>query len=168
MSNKLFNEEDMVTLQNLLRTHNKKITCAESCTGGLISSMITKISGSSDIFDGSIISYSNEIKMQELNVSKKSLEKFGAVSNEVVNEMLIGSVKKFNADYSIAVSGIAGPSGGTKEKPVGTIVIGIMDKNMHSIIDTHSFSGTREEVQILTAKTALKQILKFVQKTLDK
>jgi len=168
MNDEIFNQDDMIQLQKILRKHNKKITCAESCTGGLISYMITQISGSSDIFDGSIVSYSNKIKNQELNVTKKSLEKFGAVSIEVVNEMLIGSLKKFDADFSIAVSGIAGPNGGTKQKPVGTIVIGIMNKNRDSKIDVYGFSGTREEVQIITAKTALKEISKFVKKTIDK
>ena len=168
MHNEIFNTQDMITLQNILRKHNKKITCAESCTGGLIASMITSHSGSSDIFDGSIVTYSNNIKNQELNVSKITLNNFGAVSCEVVDEMLRGSLNKFKADFSIAISGIAGPNGGTKEKPVGTVVIGISDKNSSSNIDVHYFSGTRQEVQNIAAKTALNKILKFVQKTLDK
>jgi len=168
MYENIFNEQDMKNLQDTLRKNSKKITCAESCTGGLIASMITSESGSSDIFDGSVVTYSNKIKNQELNVLEKTLNNFGAVSIEVVNEMLIGSLKKFNSDYSIAVSGIAGPNGGTKDKPVGTVIIGIMNKKGDSIIDVYGFVGTRVEVQILTAKTALKEILKFVQKTLDK
>ena len=168
MYDNIFNQKNMIELQEILKKHNKTITCAESCTGGLISSMITKISGSSEIFDGAIISYSNKIKNQELNVSKKTLDNFGAVSIEVVSEMLIGSIKKFDADFSIAVSGIAGPNGGTKLKPVGTIVIGIMNANMLSNIEVKVFEGTREEVQIQTAKTALNEILKFVKKTIDK
>ena len=82
--------------------------------------------------------------------------------------MLIGSLKKFDCDFSIAISGIAGPNGGSKEKPVGTVIIGIKAKNTASEVDIFAFSGTREEVQILSAKTALKKLLKFVQKTLDK
>ena len=163
-----FNQEDMLILQNSLRKHGKKITCAESCTGGLIASMITSLSGSSDIFDGSVVTYSNKIKNQELNVQINTLENFGAVSVEVVKEMLSGSLKKFNADFSIAVSGVAGPNGGTKEKPVGTVIIGISGKKLGSKVDVYCFSGNREEVQLSTAKTALKEILKFVQKTLDK
>ena len=168
MYDDIFNQDNMIELQNLLRAKSKKITCAESCTGGLIAYMITTLSGSSDIFDGSVVTYSNEIKKQELNVTQNSLEKFGAVSIEVVNEMLIGSLKKFDCDFSIAISGIAGPNGGSKEKPVGTVIIGIKGKNTGSEVDRFSFSGTREEVQILSAKTALKKLLKFVQKTLDK
>jgi len=168
MNEDIFSPKDMIELQNILRFNSKKITCAESCTGGLIASMITSQSGSSDIFDGSIVSYSNEIKKKELNVTQNSLENFGAVSVEVVNEMLIGSLKKFNCDFAIAISGIAGPNGGSKEKPVGTVIIGIGGKNTPSNVDVHVFSGTREEVQIRSAKTALKKLLKFVQKTLDK
>jgi nicotinamide-nucleotide amidase len=158
----------MLVLQNYLREYNKTITTAESCTGGLIASMITEVSGSSDIFDGSIVSYSNSIKKQELNVSENNLKDYGAVSIEVVREMLQGSLKKFNADFSIAVSGIAGPNGGTKQKPVGTVVIGIAGTELGSIVDVYGFEGTREEVQLLTAKTSLKEIYKFVLKTLDK
>nr|WP_269090649.1 CinA family protein [Aliarcobacter butzleri] len=157
----------MIELQDILRNNKKTITTAESCTGGLVASMITKVSGSSDIFNGSIVSYSNKIKNQELNVNNETLEKFGAVSTEVVNEMLDGAIKKFEADFAIAISGIAGPTGATKNKPVGTVVIGISDANNAKTIDTFYFKGTREEVQIQAAKTSLKKILKFVKKTLD-
>lgn len=167
MFKKIFNKKDMIELQDILRNNKKTITTAESCTGGLVASMITKVSGSSDIFNGSIVSYSNKIKNQELNVNNETLEKFGAVSTEVVNEMLDGAIKKFEADFAIAISGIAGPTGATKNKPVGTVVIGISDANNAKIIDTFYFKGTREEVQIQAAKTALKKILKFVKKTLD-
>lgn len=167
MFKKIFNKKDMIELQDILRNNKKTITTAESCTGGLVASMITKISGSSDIFNGSIVSYSNKIKNQELNVNNETLEKFGAVSTEVVNEMLYGAIKKFEADFAIAISGIAGPTGATKNKPVGTVVIGISDANNAKTIDTFYFKGTREEVQIQAAKTSLKKILKFVKKTLD-
>lgn len=168
MYNEIFNTEDMISMQNLLLKHNKTITCAESCTGGLVASYITKISGSSNIFNGSIVSYSNQIKNQELNVKNETLEKFGAVSEETVKEMLRGVLKKFNANYSIAISGIAGPNGGSKEKPVGTVVIGFMDDTEFFNIETFYFKGNREEVQIQAAKTSLKKISIFLQKTLDK
>lgn len=167
MFKKIFNKKDMIELQDILRNNKKTITTAESCTGGLVASMITKVSGSSDIFNGSIVSYSNKIKNQELNVNNETLEKFGAVSTEVVNEMLDGAIKKFEADFAIAISGIAGPTGATKNKPVGTVVIGISNANNVKTINTFYFKGTREEVQIQAAKTSLKKILKFVKKTLD-
>ena len=131
MFNDIFNETDMIELQAILEANKQTITTAESCTGGLVASMITKISGSSEIFNGSIVSYSNKIKNQELNVKNETLEKFGAVSVEVVNEMLNGVINKFDANFAIAISGIAGPNGGTKNKPVGTVVIGVGDSNNH-------------------------------------
>ena len=168
MYDEIFNENDMTTLQNLLRNNNKTITTAESCTGGLVAHLITNISGSSDVFDGGIISYSNEIKNQELNVKNQTLEKYGAVSVEVVSEMLKGAIKKFNANYAIAISGIAGPGGGTKNKPVGTVVIGICDDNNNEEIEVFYFDGTRIEIQNKAAKSSFSKILKFLQKTLDK
>ncbi|MDY3199603.1 MAG: CinA family protein [Arcobacter sp.] len=168
MYENIFNENDMIKLQELLRTHNKTITAAESCTGGLVASLITRISGSSDIFNGSIVSYSNKIKNQELNVKYKTLEEFGAVSHQVVNEMLDGVIKKFDADFAIAISGIAGPTGGNESKPTGTVVIGFCDTESHKMVHTHHFTGSREEVQFQAAKTSLKEILKFIKKSLDK
>ena len=168
MFDEIFNNEDMIKLQKILEKENKTITCAESCTGGLVASMITRNSGSSNIFNGSIVSYSNEIKNQELDVKKSTLDKYGAVSKETVKEMLSGSLKKFEANFSIAISGIAGPTGGSKEKPVGTVVIGFMGDTDIFNIETFHFLGTREEVQIQAAKSSLKKIYKFLQKTLDK
>ncbi|WP_198305697.1 CinA family protein [Arcobacter vandammei] len=167
MYDNIFSTNNMIELQELLRKHNKSITTAESCTGGLVASMITKISGSSDIFNGSIVTYSNKIKNQELNVKNETLEKFGAVSIEVVNEMLDGAISKFEADFAIAISGIAGPNGGTINKPVGTVVIGISDNKARKMVDIHHFKGSREEVQEQAAKQSLKEILKFIKKTLD-
>ena len=168
MFNDIFSETTMIELQTLLRANNQTITTAESCTGGLIASMITKISGSSDIFNGSIVTYSNKIKNQELNVKNETLEKFGAVSIEVVNEMLNGVISKFDANFAIAISGIAGPNGATNNKPVGTVVIGLGNSNNHKIVTIYNFNGSREEVQIQAAKVALKEISKFVQNSLDK
>lgn len=168
MFDSIFNANDMIELQNLLRANKQTITTAESCTGGLVASMITKISGSSDIFNGSIVTYSNKIKNKELNVKNKTLEKYGAVSCEVVNEMLDGVIKKFDANFAIAISGIAGPNGATKNKPVGTVVIGLCDSNDHKMVTMYNFTGSREEVQVQAAKVALKEISKFVINSLDK
>ncbi len=162
MFESIFNDKDMILLQNHLRDNKQTITTAESCTGGLIASMITEVSGSSDIFHGALISYSNEIKHQELQVRNETLERYGAVSCEVVNEMLEGVIKKFDADYAIAVSGIAGPNGGTKSKAVGTVVIGIFN-NLEKDIEICHFKGSRKEVQIQAAKYSLKKILRNFQ-----
>jgi len=168
MQEEMFNEKDMIKLQNILRENKKTITTAESCTGGLVAHCITNISGSSDIFDGGIISYSNKIKKQELNVKNETLEKFGAVSKEVVSEMLDGAIKKFNANYAIAISGIAGPTGGTENKPVGTVVIGVSDDKNEKDIKIYHFKGDRKMVQVRASKTSFEKILKFLQKSLDK
>lgn len=144
----------MQELQNILKENNYTLTVAESCTGGLISSKITELSGSSSIFKGSIITYSNEVKEEELNVSKQTMIDNGVVSVEVVNEMLNGVLVKFDASFAIAVSGVAGPSGGTVNKPVGTVVIGV--KGINNILDTkiYHFKGDRKEVQIQATNTA--------------
>jgi nicotinamide-nucleotide amidase len=110
---------------NLLKNQGLTICTAESCTGGYIAHLITSIPGSSEYFKGSVVAYSNEIKEKILGVRNESLIKFGAVSEQVVMEMATGSRERFSTDYSIAVSGIAGPAGGTTDKPVGTTWIGV-------------------------------------------
>ncbi|NOY36722.1 MAG: competence/damage-inducible protein A [Chlorobi bacterium] len=105
----------------LLKDNGKTVVTAESCTGGYIAHLITSIPGSSDYYIGSVIAYAYEAKIQELGVRPSTLEKYGAVSSQTVTEMATGVRNKFGADYAIAVSGIAGPGGGTPEKPVGTI-----------------------------------------------
>lgn len=157
-----FTKQDMINLQNLLREKKQTITVAESCTGGLIASKITAISGSSDVFKGSIVTYSNDIKHQELNVQEETLKNFGAVSKEVVQEMLSGVLIKFDADFAIAISGIAGPNGGTQQKPVGTVVIGIASKNGTSKIKIYQFLGTRTKIQKISATKALEKVFKLI------
>ena len=164
MYDDIFSHKDMLDFQNILKDKNHTVTTAESCTGGLISSMITEISGSSDIFKGSIVTYSNEIKEQELQVKKSTMIKFGVVSCEVVEEMLMGVQKKFNSDFAIAVSGVAGPNGGTQNKPVGTVAIGVMSKNGYKNIKIYHFKGDRKEVQLQAAKTALNVNFKILLK----
>lgn len=168
MYDEIFSNEDMIKLQKLLIKYNKTITCAESCTGGLVSSLITKNQGSSNIFNGSIITYSNKIKNQELNVKNITLEKYGAVSIQTVKEMLSGVSEKFDAHFAIAISGIAGPTGATIDKKVGTVIIGIKGDTEEFNCEIFEFLGNRNEVQIQAAKTSLKKIYKFAQKTLDK
>jgi nicotinamide-nucleotide amidase len=163
-----FTHNDMLKMQELLKQNNQTITCAESCTGGLIASKITQISGSSAIFKGSVVTYCNEIKEQELNVKKQTMIDNGVVSIEVVNEMLDGVIKKFDATYAIAVSGVAGPTGGTKNKPVGTVVVGVASiyGDIHSSI--YHFKGDRISIQNQAANKGLAKVFKFIQKTLDK
>jgi nicotinamide-nucleotide amidase len=137
----------MIDFQKRLKNNNMTITCAESCTGGLIASKITSISGSSSIFRGSIVTYCNEIKEQELNVNKQTMISNGVVSIQVVNEMLDGVLKKFDASIAIAVSGIAGPGGGSIDKPVGTVVIGVKSTCGYVNIQKYLFEGNRIDIQ---------------------
>ena len=113
----------------LLKDKDQTLSTAESCTGGSVAKMLTSISGSSSYFNGSIVSYTNQSKVDLLNVNTSVIEKFGAVSQEVVEQMAANIRVKFNSDYGISTSGIAGPSGGTKEKPVGTVWIAVASKN---------------------------------------
>ena len=164
MFDDIFNKEKMLHLQNLLIKKKETITCAESCTGGLVASYITQNSGSSSIFKGSIVTYCNEIKEKELDVKKETMIEYGVVSSEVVEQMCQGALKKFNANYAIAISGVAGPTGGTKNKPVGSVAIGIMGINTIKDIKMYHFVGDRVEVQIQAAKTALNTIFEILSK----
>ena len=109
----------------LLKKKHRTLSAAESCTGGTISQLITSVPGASDYFKGSVVAYSNEIKQSVLNVSQETLMNFGAVSQQTVEEMAEGVRQLYQTDYAVAVSGIAGPGGGTPEKPVGTVWIAI-------------------------------------------
>ncbi|MCD6366919.1 MAG: competence/damage-inducible protein A [Bacteroidales bacterium] len=128
LPNEIFGYNDIAleeVVGNLLRKKKATLATAESCTGGYVAHLITSIAGSSDYFNGSVVSYANEIKTNILGVNETVLEAKGAVSQEVVEQMAANVKAKFNTDYAIAISGIAGPTGGTPEKPVGTIWIGI-------------------------------------------
>jgi nicotinamide-nucleotide amidase len=112
----------------LLREKHMTVSTAESCTGGFLAHLITSVPGASDYFQGSVIAYSNEVKRTSLGVSDESLKQFGAVSEQVVKEMARGARQIFNTDFAISISGIAGPDGGTIEKPVGTVWIAVASK----------------------------------------
>jgi len=112
-------------ISKLLTNTDKKIATAESCTGGLIASLITSVPGSSNYFEGTLVSYSNEVKRDLLNVREDNLKRHGAVSEQVVSDMALNAMGLFDVDYTVATSGIAGPDGGTAEKPVGTVWIAV-------------------------------------------
>ena len=128
----IFSEEDTpleVIIGELLKKRKLTVSTAESCTGGSIAERLTSIAGSSEYFKGSIVAYSNEVKKELLHVSSETLEKYGAVSEETVVEMVKGAMKALKTDCAVATSGIAGPGGGTPEKPVGTVWIAAGYKN---------------------------------------
>lgn len=145
-------------------TKGRFISTAESCTGGLVASYLTSIPGSSDYFSTGIITYSNEAKMKLLNVRRKTLDEFGAVSEEVANEMALGSMKLAGSDIAISVTGVAGPGGGTKSKPVGMVCFGIAKGDGIQTV-THYFTGTRSEVRNQSCKVCLGLILESCKTT---
>lgn len=126
----------------LLESKNKTIALAESCTGGYVSSLIVQVPGCSAFFMGSTVTYSYEAKENILEVKNETLNKYGAVSEECVDEMLQGVIKKYGTDCAIAISGIAGPEGGTVDKPVGTIYIGVI-VNEKKVIQRYQFEKNR-------------------------
>ncbi len=153
------NETLEQTVGKLLREKNKTVSTAESCTGGYISHLITKVPGSSEYYIGSVISYSYEIKETELGVSKDILDTQGAVSQPVVEQMARAIRKKYNTDYSISASGIAGPSGGTKDKPVGTVWVALATPDK-VISEKFQFGNHRERNIQKTANAALNMLRK--------
>jgi PncC family amidohydrolase len=148
-------------LIELVKVKKLTISTAESCTGGLISKLITDIPGASDVFIGGVVSYSNEMKMKWLGAKQATLERYGAVSEQTVREMLNGIMQETGSDIAVAVSGIAGPSGGTPEKPVGTVFIGIAFHDQR-IVEKHIFKGNREDVRTQSAMEVLKMISHLV------
>ena len=146
--------EDNDTLPSVLikelTKRNETIVFAESCTGGLLSSSLTSISGSSQVFQGSIVSYSNELKNSLLNISEEKLTKYGAVSEEVCEAMAINVKEKLGADWAIAISGIAGPNGGSQDKPVGLVYISISGPNNYVTTIKKQFNSIRNRIEIQT------------------
>ncbi|MDR2928897.1 MAG: CinA family protein [Cytophagaceae bacterium] len=141
-------------LLNQLRSKHATISCAESCTGGYIAHLITLVAGASDCFNGGVVAYSNQIKKKLLNVSDDDLLQHGAVSQQVVEQMALGACTTLGSNYAIATSGIAGPAGGTPEKPVGTVWIAWAGNNK-VVSECFHFSNSREQTIASAAETAI-------------
>lgn len=168
------NVELAKALGDVLCKQGKTVTTAESCTGGGIAQTITEVGGASQWFTHGFVTYSNEAKQQLLEVSANTLEEFGAVSEQTVKEMAVGALSKANADIAVSVSGIAGPTGGSVDKPVGLVWFGIAqstdeeverkgDKNQHARIDVMSFkcnfTGDRSAVREQAVAVALEKLI---------
>jgi len=152
-------------LGEILREKGLQLATAESCTGGNIARMVTSVPGSSAYFKGSVVAYSNEIKVNELGVSQENLDKYGSVSQEVIEEMALGVLNRFKADISVATSGVAGPDGGSDEKPVGTVWIAVaMKGRVYSKL--YLFGGNRnrniEQSSIMAISLLRKLILSII------
>ncbi|MBV7404291.1 nicotinamide-nucleotide amidase [Enterobacter sp. ENT03] len=149
-----------------LKARGATVTTAESCTGGWVAKVITDIPGSSAWFERGFVTYSNEAKSQMIGVKPATLEQHGAVSEPVVVEMAIGAIKAARADYAISVSGIAGPDGGTANKPVGTVWFGFASAAGEGITRCECFSGDRENVRRQATAYALQTLWQqFLQNT---
>ena len=150
-------------ISRLLKEKQMKIATAESCTGGLLGHSITNIPGSSQYYQGGVISYSNDLKMQLLGVTEETLLRHGAVSEETAREMADGLKRAVKADICIATTGIAGPGGGTAEKPVGLVYIAL-SANKNKRVNKYIFKGTRVENKRNTCKSAFKMVLNYLEK----
>ena len=154
----LIDEHVLNKVSNLLKQKRCTVATAESCTGGLIAHTLTNISGSSDYFDRGIVSYSNNAKMESLGVSEDILIEYGAVSEQVAKAMAEGVRTRSDVDIGIATTGIAGPTGGTKDKPVGLVYIGI-SKADKTYVKKFNFSGDRLQNKEETCNAALNMLL---------
>ncbi|MBI6547607.1 nicotinamide-nucleotide amidase [Xenorhabdus lircayensis] len=166
MDEKILNQLS-IELGKRLKQKKLSVTCAESCTGGWIAKMITDIVGSSAYFNRGFVTYSNDAKHEMLGVSLASLAQFGAVSEQVVKEMAAGALKVAKANFAVAVSGIAGPDGGSEEKPIGTVWFGFafhVDGSIQTVTYRQYFAGDRNAVRlqavIFSLKTLLEEIIK--------
>lgn len=155
-------EEEMVeVIGRILKEQGRSLTLAESCTGGYVAHQITQMPGSSAFFRGSVVSYSNDLKVSELGVRPETLELHGAVSKEVVEQMAEGALRRYRADVALSVSGIAGPSGGSEEKPVGTVWMAVSD-GKKTIARKYRFGKSRALNITYTGMYGLNMIRKFL------
>ena len=149
-----------------LKAQGATVTTAESCTGGWVAKVLTDISGSSVWFERGFVTYSNEAKAQMIGVREETLLNHGAVSEPVVVEMAIGALRAARATYALSVSGIAGPDGGSKEKPVGTVWFGLACANGQGVTRQQCFAGDREAVRRQATAFALELLWQqFLQNT---
>jgi len=161
MKMKSADEQILQSVSSMLIKYKLKIATAESCTGGLIAHSLTNISGSSDFFECGIVSYSNRAKTERLDISEELLNEYGAVSKPVAKAMAKGVRKKTDVDIGISTTGIAGPTGGTKEKPVGLVFIGLSTRT-NTIVKKYQFKGSRLENKQSTCNAALNMLYEYL------
>ncbi|ADY51983.1 competence/damage-inducible protein CinA [Pseudopedobacter saltans DSM 12145] len=149
---------------DLMERNNLTLSLAESCTGGYLSHLFTQHSGSSSVFDGAAVVYSNKLKMSVLGVKSETLEQFGAVSEQTAKEMAEGALLNFETDFAVAITGIAGPGGGSEEKPVGTVCIAVANKN-ETLVKRFIFSNKRLQNIERSATAALFLLLTLLRKS---
>lgn len=153
------NYNNLKTVAAILTENGKTLALAESCTGGLLGAKFTELSGATAFFLGGVISYANEVKESHLNVNIKTINTHGAVSMDTAEEMSKGVLMSFKSDYAISITGIAGPGGGTPDKPVGLAYISVSSKSK-TFAKKFNLEGSRKEVREQACAEAVKMLLK--------
>ncbi|PWE00126.1 CinA family nicotinamide mononucleotide deamidase-related protein [Marinilabilia rubra] len=165
IGNNIYGEEDLSASEvfaSFFKNTGKSISLAESCSGGYLAHLITSIPGSSKYFEGSLVTYSNKMKQQLLGVKPEDIQEFGAVSEPVVEQMALGALKATGSDYAIATSGIAGPEGGTEQKPVGTVWMAWAGPGKKVVSKVFRFGKDRERNIVRTGETALIELMQRI------
>lgn len=150
-----------LVIQDLMIQNNETLSIAESCSGGLLSHIITNNPGSSAFFKGSVVCYDNQIKIDTLGVSKETIIQYGAVSEQSAVEMVNGIAEKFKTEHAIAITGVAGPDGGTEEKPIGTVWIAVKSRNQ-SFVKKYNWNYSREQIKQFSASQSLDILRRFI------
>ncbi len=162
----MFSNQLVELAENVISTckkYNLRLVTAESCTGGLIAGCLTSVSGASDVLQFGFVTYTNQAKINLLGVPANILREHGAVSEIVSRSMANGAIGPGNADISVSVTGIAGPGGGSNEKPVGLVHISVSRNHFDTLHERYLFDGDREAVRLQTVKAALKLLLKHLE-----
>ena len=155
--------QDLVSqLASALLKKQWHLSTAESCTGGLIAAAITELAGSSEWFERGYVTYSNSAKSEDINVSQELITQHGAVSDQVARAMAIGAKQSSNSDIALSITGIAGPTGGSVEKPVGTVCFAWILANNAIYSETKLFSGNRQDIRAQACEFSLKKLLELV------
>ena len=152
-------------LLDAYRARGKMLATVESCTGGLFAGLITHVAGSSDVLERGFVTYTNLAKTEMIGVPAPLIEKVGAVSEEVARAMALGALKHSDADIAVSITGVAGPAGGTADKPVGLVHFGAALRDNGAIHERHVFSGDRESIRIASLETAMGLAMRLLEKS---
>jgi nicotinamide-nucleotide amidase len=160
--NSLINNSLIEELANLLLKNQWRLSTAESCTGGLVAASITGLAGSSEWFERGYVTYSNNAKSEDIGVDVHLIQDHGAVSIQVAKAMAVGAKQSSNSNIALSITGVAGPTGGTKEKPVGTVCFAWILDNDQIISETKLFIGNRSEIRAQASEFAVSQLIQLI------
>jgi nicotinamide-nucleotide amidase len=149
-------------LARVLIKNNWRLSTAESCTGGMVAASITELAGSSDWFERGYVTYSNQAKSEDIDVAQNLIEQYGAVSDQVARAMALGAKQNSGSDLSLSITGIAGPTGGSPEKPIGTVCFAWALANDQIVSETKYFEGDRQQIRQQACDFSLRKLLSLV------